>query len=146
MKTVKESIEELLTLYNSPLPSKNHLEYWLSHITHGDWYPKHTDLGGKWVIFCEKENIDSAWELVKELQDKQLLGSMSKTSTAIGCTLHEGSYAICVYTYDSSDMEDVMRVRENLRKAGFTDLLKYKRDIETKKRIYNTEDEFMLIG
>lgn len=38
---------------------------------------------------------------------------------------------MCVYTYDWTDEEDVMRVREELRKLGITRKIPYKSDEDT---------------
>jgi len=38
---------------------------------------------------------------------------------------------ICVYTYDSDDVQDVKRVRASLRELGFVGRLSYKPDADT---------------
>lgn len=38
---------------------------------------------------------------------------------------------ICVYAYDYQDKRDVMRIRQELRKLGFTNKLAYKTDEDT---------------
>ena len=128
-------------LRKADVPSLNTREYWLYHHTESE-YPKHTEFGGKWLLFCTKETVDKTWTVIKDLQDKELLGNISKVSTSYSAKTN--SYVICVYTYDSRDENDVMRVRDNLKKAGFDTPIPYKRDIETKKGIYGSGNEFLL--
>lgn len=45
---------------------------------------------------------------------------------------------ICVYTHDWTDRDDVMRVREELRKLGITNGIPYKADEDTLKGKYAT--------
>ena len=48
---------------------------------------------------------------------------------------------ICVYTYDSDDERDVMRVREELRALGFTNKIPYKTDEATLSGKYRRHGE-----
>lgn len=142
MRTSQKDIDDFLNLLDSPYPSKNLLEYWIRHYSDGN-YPKHTELGGKWLIFCSKEKVDETWEQIKEAQNMGQLGNISKVATA----RQNGKYknhVICVYTYDSTDEKDVLRVRESLRKLGFEKPLHYKRDIETINGVYGSSNEFLL--
>lgn len=141
--TDKEDMLAYLKLLNSPLPSKNKLENWLVHCTKND-YKKHNVFGGKWLIFCNDKTVDKTWDKIKKLQDKNLLGNISKVSTNLNANKYNNSYVICVYTYDSNDKEDVLRVRESLSKNGFKTPLKYKRDIETINGVYGSDNEFLL--
>jgi len=125
------------------LPSKNTLENWFVHFSDKK-YPKHKNGGGKWLIFCNEHNVDKTWNLIKISQDSGLLGNISKVSTKKNSSKNNNSFVICIYTYDSNDKTDVLRVREGLTKIGFTNPLKYKRDIETKKGIYGSKNEFLL--
>ena len=135
-------IHKMIEERRSPIPSKNEIDYWVTHYTDND-YPSHTDLGGKWLLFCSEAEIDSVWEKIKKAQDADLLGNASKSSTVFG-KKDRDKYVICVYTYDSSDEEDVLRVRESLRDLGFDKPLHYKRDIETINRVYGSDNEFLL--
>lgn len=141
--TDKEDMLNYLKLLNSPLPSKNKLENWLVHYTKND-YQKHNEFGGKWLIFCDDKTVDKTWDKIKKLQDKNLLGNISKVSTNLNADRYNNSYVICIYTYNSNDKEDVLRVRESLSKNGFNTPLKYKRDIETINRVYGSDNEFLL--
>jgi len=45
-------------------------------------------------------------------------------------------YVICIYTYDSDDIDDVRRVREKLRDLGITHKIPYKTDNATMEGNY----------
>ena len=135
-------ISSILKSFKSELPSENLSGYWIGHNSDKN-YKRHTNYGGKWLIFSSKENIDGDWQKVKEAQDKGLLGDMSKVSTAINYKQFK-NHVICVYTYDSNDKEDLLRVREGLKEAGFDKPINYKRDIETIKGVYGSNNEFLL--
>jgi hypothetical protein len=130
---------------HSEHPSENNAEYWLSHYSQDVTYEQHTSNGGKWLIPVSKESVDRIWKKIKNAQDKGTLGDMSKVSTRLNAAMKgHDSYIICVYTYDSTDMNDVIRVRKGLRKLGFKDPLNYKRDKETIAGVYGTPDEFFM--
>jgi len=135
---------DLLSVINemrSEIPSKNRIDSWIRYYSEND-YPEHTKDGGKWLIFCSKEEVDSIWSKIKKAQDKGFLGDMSKVSTALSQKYKNS--VICVYTYDSTDKDDVLRVRKSLSDLGFTDILNYKRDIETINGVYGSDNEFLL--
>jgi len=46
-----------------------------------------------------------------------------------------------VYTYNFEDEEDVMRVREELRRLGFTSKIPYKTDEETRSGRYQVKGD-----
>jgi len=138
-------VEQFYALLNSPKPSLNRVEYWLAHFSDFDEYKQHTDLGGKWLVFCSANEVDNIWAKIKDAQDKHLLGQMSKVSTATGRGgNHNSEHVICVYTYDSSDIEDLTRVREGLKTIGINKVIPYKRDLETINGVYGTDNEFLL--
>lgn len=141
--SLEKEIQGFFKILYSDKPSQNALEYWISHFSDIQ-YPQHTSKGGKWLIFCSSEEIDETWKKIKEAQDKGLLGDSSKSATKINAERYNGSYVICVYTYNSEDMEDVLRIREGLKSIGFDSPLKYKRDIETRNHVYGSENEFLL--
>jgi hypothetical protein len=143
MTQTEKDVMEFFKLISSPLPSKDMSDYWIPHFSKHE-YPSHTSLGGKWLVFCTKENVDETWENICKAQDKKLLGDSSKVATALSSLRYKDKHVICIYTYDSSDMGDVMRVREGLKSIGFTEPLKYKRDIETIKGVYGCDNEFLL--
>jgi hypothetical protein len=110
-------------------PSAEADVYWLYAHRNKGRYPDAGDDSGKWLIFAPPDEIDAAWLKVKKLTESGKLGSSSKVSTRKG---NEGrDHVICVYTYDWTDKEDCMAIRETLRAAGFTQPLSYKSDEDT---------------
>lgn len=142
MKTPTEN-EDLYRFLKQPQPSTNMSKYWITYSSHHK-HPHHTELGGKWLVPVDYLNVDKIWEKIKKAQDDKILGHVSKVATALNARRYNNSYVVCVYTYDSSDTDDMLRVREGLRSIGFTAPLNYKRDIETINNIYGTDDEFLL--
>lgn len=110
-------------------PSQVDETYWLYAERQKGRYKKPNDHSGKWLIFAPENKIDAAWVKVKKLTEDGKLGNSSKVSTKRG---NQGrDFVICVYTYDWTDKEDCMRIREALREGGFTQLLSYKSDEDT---------------
>lgn len=102
-----------------------------------------TDKTGKWCLNIPKESIDDAWQKVKlACAEGKLL--VAKTSTALTSGRYP-TFLICVYTKNWEDMDDLNQTREVLREIGFTQPLKYKRDIETLNGVYGTPDEFYIV-
>lgn len=105
-----------------------------SQITTGDdWlvaYRKHDDYPGvakgKWLVHATKEKIDNLWQIIALATEEGYLGSFSKVSTAsLPDTAKTGIHVICIYTYDSNDYEDIMRVRDMLREINIMQPLSY---------------------
>ena len=67
-----------------------------------------------------------------------MLGEESKVSTAKENpnTNDSNKKVICVYTYDYTDKEDVMKIREALRNIGIKNKIPYKTDNATIKGQY----------
>lgn len=94
---------------------------------------------GKWCIFVQRDELDDVWARVEQATYAGKLWHGSKVSTHLGQKFYAmrnrnadpRQHVICVYTYDSNDYEDVMRVREELRKIGITQPLGYKTDADT---------------
>lgn len=96
------------------------------------------ELAGKWLIFLEKNQVDRAWQRVRDLTAEGTLGISAKVSTAKpNPDARDDRFVIYVYTPDWQDEVDVMRVREELRRAGFVDRLGYKRNLETFRGEYS---------
>ena len=114
-------------------PSKVHDRYWLRAYRKVGNYPEHTERSGKWLIFAPLSEIDEWWDLIKPCTENGLLGGSSKVATARPNpnAKDPNIKVICVYTYDSDDKEDVMKVREGLRKLGVTQKIPYKEDRAT---------------
>jgi histidyl-tRNA synthetase len=77
----------------------------------------------------------------KKATEEGLLGKYSKVATAIP-NLNAPTpknTVICVYTYDHDDRKDVMRIRDELRKMGFTSKIPYKADKATLENKYSVK-------
>jgi hypothetical protein len=107
---------------------------WLTVSAPGESFES-TEHSGKWLIYREADSIAPAWRLVLDLV---LSGAVAcaKVSTRQSALLGwHAQHVICVYTRNWRARKDVMRVRELLRSAGFTDRLQYKRDLDTSRGI-----------
>lgn len=118
-------------------------------MTHGYWtyaqrkngeYPEHTSRGGKWLIFVGSHNLDRVWAKVKNAVEDGRLGGIAKASNPKheSYSRNSSSKVICVYTYDCKDIQDVQRIREELRKVGVIRKISYKTDEDTERGIYHT--------
>ncbi len=118
-------------------PSQTHDDYWVTADAPDDQRP-YTERSGKWLIFVPLDELDDAWEKVRKATEEGLLGDCSKAATALPNpnAADPTKRVICVYTYDSDDREDVMRVRQALRDLGFTRPLPYKTDRATRQGRY----------
>lgn len=118
---------------SSQRPSQVSEAYWLYAIRVTSRYPEATPRSDKWLLFIPNDNLDMAWEKVKQATEAGKLGADSKVSTAKPNpnAVDPSKGVICVYTYDSSDKGDVMRIREELRKLGFVAKIPYKTDEAT---------------
>jgi len=107
--------------------------YWIyAHRKKGD-YPEASHNPGKWLIFVAEKEVDEAWEKIRDATQEGKLGQASKVATAKDNPLagRSTNKVICVYTYDWTNREDVMRIREELRKLGITNKIPYKADEDT---------------
>src|SRR6478736_8849785 len=119
---------------NAKIPTKTKDVYWIYAENKND-YTAPTDKSGKWLIFETPENIDAAWEQVRDATEHGLLGGASKVSTRMAWN-GKDEYVICVYTYDWTDKKDVREIRGELRDLGFEKDLPYKTDEDTKLKKY----------
>ncbi len=83
---------------------------------------------GKWMVWISKANVDEIWQRIKKSVEKGELGIAAKVATA---KQSQSVHLICIYTYDHTDENDVMRVRGKLRELGFTSKMPYKTDEAT---------------
>ena len=113
-------------------PSQIHDDYWVN-ATARTHQRSITQRSGKWLIFVPLDELDAAWAKVKRATQEGLLGNSSKAATALPNpnAADPTKRVICVYTYDSDDREDVMRVRQALRDLGFDRPMPYKTDQAT---------------
>lgn len=96
-------------------------------------YPASTVRCGKWLLFVPAAKIDDAWAAIKQTTQEGRLGGSAKVATARPNpnATNPNVRVICVYTYDADDEEDVTRVREELRRLGYTRKIPYKTDDAT---------------
>ncbi|MEM2469116.1 MAG: DUF1917 domain-containing protein [Candidatus Jordarchaeales archaeon] len=118
-------------------PSEVTEVYWLYACRKKGKYPEATKRSGKWLIFVPPEKVDELWERVRRAVEEGRLGDVAKVSTAKPRpSATDRSRVICVYTYDWTDRDDVMRIREELRKLGVTWKIPYKADQDTREGRY----------
>jgi hypothetical protein len=144
--TLREVLQKLLKerprgSSSDAKPSKITDVYWVYAARKKGEYPKPTPKSGKWLIFVDIKEVDEVWAKVKEATEEGKLGSYTKVSTAKPNPLATDPYkmVICVYTYDWTDVEDVRRIREELRKLGITKKIPYKADKDTLAGKYRTK-------
>ncbi len=115
------------------IPSKTTQMYWIVQDA-PDSPPEaiEDENAGKWLIFQEPDQVDAAWNKVRDGTVAGELGISPKVSTAKpNPESRDSRKVIYIYTKDWADEADVMRVRQKLRDLGFTDRIGYKRNIET---------------
>lgn len=119
-------------------PSSETDAYWIEAEGQKRTYPPHTERGGKWLLFLPRSGVDEAWGKVVAALGEGKLGDYAKVSTARGNpnAPDPKDHVICVYTYDSDDVEDVKRIRDALREIGFVARIPYKTDHATLKGEY----------
>lgn len=94
-----------------------------------------TDNCGKWLVFVDLESVDEVWQKIALAVYKGELGISAKVSTAMA-TPPDKKRVICVYSYDYTDKDDVMRIRQKLRDLDITWKIGYKTDAATKAGNY----------
>jgi hypothetical protein len=100
-----------------------------------------TDAAGKWCIFVSPAEVDEEWRKIRDaIENDQLM--CAKVSTALRSMSRDG-HVICVYTRDWADIQDLMRARAVLQSLGFVTELGYKRDIDTRNRIYGPGEWYL---
>ncbi|MFQ6114621.1 MAG: putative phosphothreonine lyase domain-containing protein [bacterium] len=107
--------------------------YWLHAFRKKGVYPESTSNSGKWLVFVPVHKVDQLWKKIKHATEEGKLGGSSKVSTARPNpnATDSSTKVICVYTYDWTDQEDVMRIRQQLRDLGVTSKIPYKADEDT---------------
>ncbi|WP_051690500.1 putative phosphothreonine lyase domain-containg protein [Acidithiobacillus thiooxidans] len=133
-----ELIAELIADLKNKKPSEVTDSYWLFARREKGEYPRHTQNTGKWLVFVPLLQVDQVWEQIKQALENGRLGRSAKVSTARPNpnAFNPETKVICVYTYDWTDKEDVMNIREELRRLGVTSKIAYKTDEETRSGAY----------
>ncbi len=133
-----EPIYEMIARGEGVVPSATSQTYWIIQEA-PDISPDaiEDELAGKWLIFLPPDRVDEAWKKIRDATCANILGISAKVSTVKpNPDSKDQMKVIYVYTADWQDEAEVMRVREELRKLGFTDRIGYKRNIETFKGEY----------
>lgn len=112
---------------------------WLYAFREVGEYPEDTERSGKWMVFWKPDEIDEGWERIREAVRTGQLGYEAKVATKPLPSKRDGGlyHVVCVYTYDSEDVDDVRRVRAELRRLGVTRKIGYKEDEETRQGHYS---------
>ena len=123
-------------------PSEVTDEYWLFAEAKANRFPQ-SGRTGKWLLFVPAKKVDEIWSIVKFATESGRLGFGSKVATARDNpnARDRSTKVICVYTYDHEDEDDVMRVREELRKLGFDGKIPYKTDEATLSGKYQVKGD-----
>jgi len=123
------------TPYPDVNPSTVTDEYWLYAERQTGSYPNTINplKNGKWLIFVKIEEADEVWKKVKRATEEGKLGLVAKVSTAKPNrnATNPNTKVICVYTYDWTDVNDVRKIRDELRMLGITQKIPYKTDEDT---------------
>ncbi|KAJ7587434.1 translation initiation factor eIF 4e-like domain-containing protein [Mycena floridula] len=95
------------------------------------------DLGGKWLVFANSDQVDSLWTRVARATYAGTLGIAAKVSPK-----KDGSdqHVICVFTRNYTDESDVAKVRSSLRRLGVRWKIGYKPDIYTGCGVYRKNE------
>lgn len=105
-------------------------------------YPDSTENCGKWLIFVSPKEINELWQKVKLALKNGKFGDSAKVSTAKpNPNANSKDHVICVYTYDWTDKEDVMRIRNELRNIGVDWKIPYKSDKYTLQGKYKVKGD-----
>lgn len=121
-----------------PRPSSYTQDYWI----HEAGPPSRTPRPGKWMVFVPRSLVDVWWDRIRHDVNRGRLGPSAKVSTALSNPLATGpDHVIIVYTADADDVDDVMRVRDHLRRLGIDWLLHYKEDAATHAGHYGEPNE-----
>lgn len=99
-----------------------------AHRQHGD-YPEGTEQDGKWMVFPRTEEVDTVWGAIEEAVSEGLLGDAAKVAPEPSQS--KGTHVICIYTYDSDDKADLLRILTHLRGMSINHSAMYKENRET---------------
>ena len=134
-----DEIHDLIHAGEGVVPTRTTQMYWIVEDA-PSILPSAVDdeLAGKWLIFLPPEEVDQTWRKVRDATASGDLGISAKVSTAKpNPDSRDTRYVIYVYTADWRDEDEVMQVRETLRKLGIEDRIGYKRNLETFRGEYS---------
>jgi len=126
-------------------PSKEMNTYWISAYNEKKkHYEKDSPQSGKWLIFARVgKELDSIWKNIKILTEEGNLVDYCKVSTRKENpnAMNQNIGVICVYTYDSKDKLDLLRVADILFKIKDVEKLYYKEDASTHEGRYSNNGD-----
>lgn len=97
-------------------------------------------LTGKWMVFCDRDQVDALWAPIARATFTSALGDAisAKVSPAKPLTgnVYDDKHVICVYVEDYMDQSSVERLRRALRQMGVPGKLTFKPDAFTHCGIY----------
>jgi hypothetical protein len=145
----KQGFEQITppATYNDPFSTNETSFLNPSEVTNVPWLsvfaseipkPKDMSICGKWLIFCNDFSIEKTWAKIAQATIDNQLSFGAKCSTGMSNSEFK---VICVYTQDTNDEDDVMRIRKILRKLGITKKIAYKTNEATKKGLYASEGQ-----
>ena len=101
-----------------------------------------TDRTGKWCVVRPLSEVDALWHSVRQaVADGKLPAAL--VSTHGNACSHGGTFVICGFTRDWTDVAEAQAARELLRDLGVRDVISYKRDSDTNKGVYDADREFI---
>ncbi len=122
------------------LPSQEERHIWIHAFRKTGDYPDDTEFSGKWLVWLSAAVIDRYWQAIREACGQGRLGNEVKVSTAASRQVKEGKpFVICVYSYDYTDIIDVMGIRQVLRVLGIKKPIPYKADEDTLRLRYGSD-------
>lgn len=96
-------------------------------------HPERTGRVGKWCLWLLPSEFE-VWRAIAAAVESGDLGFQAKTDHQRGSS---GEHFVAVYTYDSDDEADIMRVRDYLLDViGVKSRMSYKTDQQTHEGIY----------
>jgi hypothetical protein len=115
-----------------PLPTEVDSYFWI-RVERIDTYnyPQPTERSGKWMIYAHVNEVDQVWVTIRDAVVGGLLGSDAKVATMKPNpnAVRPDEKVICIYTYDSEDRDDVLRILTSLREdLGILHKAFYKED------------------
>ena len=92
-------------------------------------------VSGNWLVFISSDEVDNLWERIAKSTLSGTLGNSAKVSTRSEED-PDSKHVICVNNADYRSIDEVNRVRDELRRLGVTQRIAYKPDIYIHCRIY----------
>ncbi len=106
------------------LPSDYAAVYWIETKRPDGDYPAPTAHAGEWRVSLRADEVDKAWQKVKEATVAGKLGYKSKVSTSPAAgQAHPDQRMLCVRTGDAHDAQAVARIKAVLLAIGLRDLV-----------------------